>query len=306
MNAPTPTSKPTSLQHIVVATDFSAPSAMAAERAARLAAEHGARLSLAHVISSSWATELRSWLDDSEQWQQRLAQQATASLQVEAARLGQPGGQPIETLLLQGPPVATLSDAVLAHGADLLALGVRGSSPLHHLLIGTTAERLLRKVACPVLLVREAPAQRYQRVLIPLDFSPWSEQAVDLARQIAPGAVLVLMHSFSIPFEEKLRFAGVDDATLEHYRERAREDARQQMEAFVQARALAPERVHLCLTEGDAPQHILNQARERGCDLIVIGKHGRHAAEELLLGSVTKHVVSEAECDVLVSTAHQH
>jgi nucleotide-binding universal stress UspA family protein len=305
MNAPTPASKPSTLQHIVAATDFSAPAAMAAERAARLAVEHGARLSLAHVLSTSWATELRSWLDDSDQWQQRLAQQATDSLQAEAARLGQPGGKPVEPLLLQGPPVATVAEAVQTHGADLLALGVRGSSPLHHLLIGTTAERLLRKVACPLLLVRQAPAQPYQRVLIPLDFSPWSEQAVDLARQIAPRAVLVLMHSFTIPFEEKLRFAGVDDATLEHYRERAREDARQQMEAFVQARALTPDRVHLCLTEGDAPQHILIQARERGCDLIVIGKHGRHAAEELLLGSVTKHVVSEAECDVLVSTAHQ-
>jgi nucleotide-binding universal stress UspA family protein len=115
--------------------------------------------------------------------------------------------------------------------------------------------------------------------------------------------MLVLMHSFSIPFEEKLRFAGVDDATLVHYREKVRNEARQQMQDFVLIHDLPENGYELCLTEGDAPQHILTQARERGCDLIVIGKHGRHAAEELLLGSVTKHVVSEAECDVLVSTA---
>lgn len=295
---------PIPLQHIVAATDFSAAASVAGERAAQLCAEHGARLSLAHVINSNWATEIRAWLDNSEQWQARLAQQATNSLEAEVARLGAQGAA-VEPLLLQGSPVAALADAVQAQNTQLLVTGARGSSPLHQLLLGTTAERLLRKVSCPLLLVRLAPTQRYQRVLIPLDFSPWSERAVDLGLQLSPGAVLVLMHSFTIPFEEKLRFAGVDDATLDHYRERARNDARERMEDFVQTRALAPERYQLCLTEGDAPQHILNQARERGCDLIVIGKHGRHAAEELLLGSVTKHVVSEAECDVLVSTARQ-
>ncbi|MDV7394283.1 universal stress protein, partial [Arthrospira platensis SPKY1] len=102
---------------------------------------------------------------------------------------------------------------------------------------------------------------------------------------------------------EKLRLAGVDDATLVHYREKARTEARQRLQDFVLSSGLSAEQHSVCLTEGDAPPNILTQARERGCDLIVIGKHGRQAAEELLLGSVTKHVVSEAECDVLVSTA---
>lgn len=37
-------------------------------------------------------------------------------------------------------------------------------------------------------------------------------------------------------------------------------------------------------------------------DLITVGKHGAHIAEELLLGSVTKHVLAESQCDVLVIT----
>ena len=52
---------------------------------------------------------------------------------------------------------------------------------------------------------------------------------------------------------------------------------------------------------GDAPLHILGAARERFCDLIVIGKHGRQAAEELLLGSVTKHVLAECQSDILIT-----
>jgi nucleotide-binding universal stress UspA family protein len=301
----TTTARTVTLRHVACATDFSPSAVLAADRAALLATQHQTRLSLIHVITSGWMDELRAWLTDSEVWQAKLAAETTRRLDAETARLTAASGSVARAVVLEGPPVSTLANAVQDTQVDLLTVGVRGSSPLHHLLIGTTAERLLRTVACPLLLVRQVPQQAYQRVLIPLDFSPWSERAVDLALQVASDAVLVLMHSFTIPFEEKLRFAGVDDATLDHYREAARTQALRQMEAFVQARALAPDRYRLCLSEGDAPQHILTQARERGCDLIVIGKHGRQAAEELLLGSVTKHVVSEAECDVLVSTARQ-
>lgn len=301
MNTPTGDSV---VRHIACATDFSVPAGMAADRAALMAAQHGARLSLIHVVSSGWVDELRAWLKDSDLWQDKLMAETLGRLETEAKRLTTASATPATPLLLEGHPVTVLTQTTLAQDVELLAVGARGSSPLHHLLVGTTAERLLRKVACPLLVVRHPPHQAYQRVLIPLDFSPWSTHAVALAKQVAPGAGLVLMHSFAIPFEEKLRFAGVDDATLVHYREKARNEARQKMQDFVLVHCLREDEYQLCLTEGDAPQHILTQARERGCDLIVIGKHGRQAAEELLLGSVTKHVVSEAECDVLVSTAH--
>jgi len=291
------------LHHIAAATDFSAPASTAADCAALLAARLNARLSLMHVISAGWVDELRAWLTDSVPWQDRLAAQTLDRLEAEALRMGAASAGPVTPLLLQGHPVSALAEAIIAHEADLLVIGARGASPLHHLLVGTTAERLMRKVACPLLVVRQPPCQTHRRVLIPLDFSPWSEHAVALARQVAPDAVLVLMHSFAIPFEEKLRFAGVDDATLAHYREKARSESHQQMQDFVLSHGLNEAQYQLCLTEGDAALQILAQAKERGCDLIVIGKHGRQAAEELLLGSVTKHVVSEAQCDVLVSIA---
>lgn len=299
----TPKSPPLPLRHLAAATDLSAPAAMAADRAAHLARDVDAQLSLVHVISSGWMDELRAWLSDSAPWQEKLVAETLGRLEAEASRLAQSSGCAATPVLLDGKPVQALADTVISQEVDLLVVGARGSNPLHHLLVGTTAERLLRKVACPLLVVRQAGVQPYRHVLVPLDFSPWSDRAVTLARQMAPTAQIVLMHSFSIPFEEKLRFAGVDDATLVHYREKARAEARQRLQDFVLASGLPEGSYSLCLTEGDAPQHILIQAQERGCDLIVIGKHGRQAAEELLLGSVTKHVVSEAVCDVLVSTA---
>lgn len=292
---------------LLVATDFSAPAERAAERAASLARALGCPLHLLHVTQHSLMDEMRAWLDNSGLWQERLAGQTTLALNEAAARLQACADHPLalQTHALEGATVATVWAQAEALDAGLVVIGRRGSSPLHHLVIGTTAERLLRKAPRPLLVVQNEAQQPYQRVLLPLDFSPWSEQAIALTRRLVPQAHLVLLHSFAIPFEEKLRFAGVDDATLDHYRERARRDARDHLEALVDRHGLQPDEFTLCLTEGDAPLHILGTARERVCDLIVIGKHGRQAAEELLLGSVTKHVLAEAECDVLVSTHRQ-
>ncbi|MDO9438497.1 universal stress protein [Hydrogenophaga sp.] len=52
---------------------------------------------------------------------------------------------------------------------------------------------------------------------------------------------------------------------------------------------------------GDAATCILEQAEEQGADLIVLGKHGIGMTEELLLGSVTQHVLAQARSDVLVA-----
>lgn len=297
---PMPLSTP---QRVLVATDFSPASTLAGRRAARIAQQNQGQLRLQHVMSNSLMDDLRAWLAPGQPWQERVRQQAAAALKMQAGELKSAHNDAlIETHLADGPPVQMTTAAAHDWQADLLVVGARGDNPLHHLLIGTTAERLLSTADRPMLVVRSEPLSDYQRVLVPMDFSPWSETAIPLARAVAPGAHLVLMHSFSIPFEEKLRFAGVDDDTLGHYRERARQDASDHLNALVDRHSLQPQDFTLSLTEGDAPAHILRVAAERECDLIVIGKHGRQVAEELLLGSVTRHVLAEATCDVLVST----
>jgi nucleotide-binding universal stress UspA family protein len=294
------------LNAIVVATDFSSAARRATDRAALMARDQSLPLHLLHVVHGNLLDDMKAWLDNSNLWQVRMSQQTRQRLDDEVVRLlGELGGDLILlTHITEGQPVSEICEQAEAVEAGLVVVGVRGTNPLHHLLIGTTAERLMGKSNVPLLAVRTEASDPYKRVLVPLDFSKWSEQALEVARAVAPDAHLVLMHSFSIPFEEKLRFAGVDDATLSHYRERARQDARDHLEALVDRHSLLPEQFTLSLTEGDAPMHILMQAGERACDLIVIGKHGRQAAEELLLGSVTRHVLAEAEVDVLVSTHH--
>ena len=76
--------------------------------------------------------------------------------------------------------------------ADLLIIGTHGTNFVRQLLLGTTAERLLRKTLRPVLTVKQPPRRNYQSVLVPIDFSPWSQSAIqhycDKARQEAVTA----------------------------------------------------------------------------------------------------------------------
>ena len=60
-----------------------------------------------------------------------------------------------------------------------------------------------------------------------------------------------------------------------------------------------------CIVEGEASQRIVEHEQGKDCDLVVLGKHGQSATEDLLLGSVSKHVLAEGSTDVLVSTARE-
>jgi nucleotide-binding universal stress UspA family protein len=90
------------------------------------------------------------------------------------------------------------------------------------------------------------------------------------------------------------------------YRDEARHEAQQKLRALTVHAGLAADRFHLIAPDGAAPwMQIVQQEQEHDCELIVIGRQGRHAMDELLLGSTTRMVMSECSADVLVSTRTQ-
>jgi len=292
------------IQHLLVGTDFSEPARWATDRAANLAAEQGARLTLVHVLNHDWMDALRGWFGQQGGWSERLMDDARNQLTQEAERVRAVWGVNASAQVLDGQPVVAIGQAAQAVGADMTVVGVRGSTPVHQLLVGTTAERLLRLATHPLLVVRQPVTGPYALALVPVDFSAWSQAALRWAETVASQAHVTLAHTYTVPFEEKLRFAGVDAATIDLYRDKARRDALAQLQLMAEGQSWAASRYSLCLREGDAAPAMVCEAQERACDLVVVGKHGRNAAEELLLGSVTKHVLAESPCDVLVSTGH--
>ena len=222
------------------------------------------------------------------------------SSQVLAAEMERRYGVAPDVHLMVGKVQAEISNHADAIDADVLVLGARGAGFLRELLLGSTTERVLRRTRRSLLVVKQMAHETYLRVLLPVDFSPRSVDALHRARTVAPQAELVLLHAFEVPFEGKLRYAGVDEGALSSLRIQAKREATAKLNELVVAAGIDEARVRRLVLHGEASALILAQELEQDCDLIVIGKRGLGLLEELLLGSVTKHVLAQSSADVLV------
>lgn len=290
---------------ILAATDFSSHARHAAERAARLAHETAAHLHLMHVLPGETLAQLRQWLGAANAPEAQMRADVQQRLRQLAGELRLARHVEVTPCDAAGPVLDEIQREAESIDARLLVLGARGTGSLRRLVLGTTAERLTRRTVRPLLVVRQTPHEPYRRVLVAADFSPWSVQSLALARRTAPHAHLTLLTVFQVPFEEKLHFAGVDPATVEAYRQRARAEATHGLHALAAAAGLRAPQWTPCVVEGDASLRIVEKEQEFDCDLVVLGKHGRSATVDLLLGSVTSQVLAEGSADVLVSTARE-
>jgi nucleotide-binding universal stress UspA family protein len=290
---------------IVVATDLSAPSRHAAWRAARLAKATEASMTLMHVVGNSALDDLRRWLADDGQATGVIEADTRQRLQELAAELGRRHAIDVQTHLAVGQPVEQITRHADDVNADLLVTGTRGVGFFRGVVIGSTAERLAGRSSRPVLMARQLPHEPYRRILVPVDFSSWSLAAIDLARRLAPQATLVLMHAIEVPYEGKMRVAGVANDVVMRYRDAARREAWQRLRDLAARAGLDADQVRLTTPSGADPwMLIVQEEQEQDCDLVVIGRQGRNAFGELLLGSTARMVIAEGTADVLISTRH--
>jgi nucleotide-binding universal stress UspA family protein len=183
---------------------------------------------------------------------------------------------------------------------DLIVIGTHGRSGFERLALGSVTEKVLHTASCPVLAVPpgdEHPADRpFRTVLCPTDFSEAGDAAVDYARflsRIGGTATLVLVNVIEWPFGHTQG----DDA-VSRLRRSLEEDARQQLQRLSRAEGSDLEVQTLVLT-GNPGRQIVEAARSRLADLIVMGVTGRGALDLALLGSTTHRVVRHAPCPVL-------
>lgn len=290
------------LRTIVAATDFSAPSRHAAQRAAQLARDAGASLTLMHTVAGSALDDLRRWLAEDSQAASAIEADARQRLQDLALELGRTHGIEVATHLAVGHPVERVVRHADDVGASLLVTGTRGAGFFRGVVIGSTAERIAKRSTRPVLLVRQLPHTPYRRILVPVDFSSWSGAALEMAQQLAPRASLVLMHAVEVPYEGHMRRAGVAEDLVTRSRDAARREAQQRLSGLAGDAGLDVGRVQLSTPCGaDAWMLIVQEEQEQDCDLVVIGRQGRNALDELLLGSTTRMVIAEGAADVLIT-----
>jgi nucleotide-binding universal stress UspA family protein len=291
----------TRIRHIVAATDLSENSMHAVDRGFRIARSTQAHYTIMHALGLDALGPLRNLIgEQAADVSHKLLEHQRAALEVITSDPARNGGASADIHVEEGLATSVVPAFAAQHDAGLLLVGAQGEHVLRRLLIGSTASRLLRKSTCPVLIVKNPGRKNYRRVLVAVDFSPGSELSIDMARQVAPDGDMILLHSFDVPFEGMLQYAGVSQDMIHRYRIEARERALRQLHQMAKDQGLGHSDYSVIVDLGDAAQHIGTQAGHRQCDLIVMGKHGTHVTEELLLGSVTRRVLAETGADLLV------
>ena len=290
------------LNRLVAATDLSAPARHAVERAASVAQATGAQLDLVHVATPAPIERLRRLAGQISSDLEKLMLEAPRNTMQELAQaLMERHGLSAQVHVASGSLLTELRQHTETTNADLVVLGARGASFMRHMLLGSTADRMVSRATRPMLVVKQAPHEPYKTVLVPVDFSAHSLRSIRIAQAVAPGASLVLLHAYDVPYEGMMEYAGVQADQIQHYRSKARQEALESMQALCEVAGLDPVFTPTVVMHGDPSLLLVQQEQELDCDLIVMGKQGDNTLEDVLLGSVTRYALAQSQCDVLVS-----
>jgi nucleotide-binding universal stress UspA family protein len=204
----------------------------------------------------------------------------------------------VEYRAREGHPVEEILRLAQDPGWDLVVLGTHGRTGFRSLLSGRVAEKILRGAHCPVLALRShrrpPRVKPVSTILHPTDFSKLSEPARKVSRELARdlGARLVLLHVAT----PEVGYPEVGPFEVDQQEDRDRlDEMRAQLDGYDLKEPIEVEAVR-----GEVVPEVLRAAEARGCDLIVMGTHGRTGLSRLLMGGVAEAVLRRAPCPVLV------
>jgi CPA2 family monovalent cation:H+ antiporter-2 len=213
------------------------------------------------------------------------------------------GGRVTDVLIDDGYNVsAHILERAVSLPADLLVMGTHGRSGFDRAVLGSVAEKVMRKAACPVMTVPppvvRAAKPPYKRLLCPIDFSPSSIAALQFACSIAKesDAQLTLMHVFESPVDED---SPVQQFDAPEFRPQRMEAAARRLDGLISEDVRTWAQPKTDVSYGKPYRRILAVAEKQDADLIVMGVHGRSPFDVLLMGSTTNQVVRRASCPVL-------
>jgi nucleotide-binding universal stress UspA family protein len=294
-------------KRILCAVDFSEFSRRALDHALSVARGYGSTVTALHVVAPAPAAVAGAYFGSEVAPPILLPTMDRETATRELGRLVTaehvPGVQ-VETVVAEAAETyREILTQVVRLQSDLLVMGTHGRSGFERLFLGSTAEKVLRKARCPVMTVPpKAPdamprgAVPFSRIVCGVDFSVSSRMALDYATSLAQqnAAALAVVHVIET-HPLYVDFAPPAAIDLHGWTQQATSRLHGLVPDDVRATCSVAEFVR----EGAPYREILGLSVELAADLIVLGVRGRRAADLLVFGSTTHHVIREAQCAVL-------
>lgn len=287
------------IERILCPVDFSEFSTRAYDYAQSLARHYQAKLFLQHVVDFIPANYAyyppASYLDKIFQW---ACVEARKQLQEFAKSHTRNGVQP-ECLVHEGGATGAILSFAEAQMVDLIVMGTHGLKGADRVLLGSVADKVLRKARCPVLVIPKpghavaAPegaegSVQLRRVIFCTDFSDHSQRALEHALSVAAefGAELTLLHV-------------LDDIPSSANIQEAIAKATTQLDKLIPPESSKAGKIKAMVRIGRAYEQIIQLALEIQADLLIMAVRGRGALDLAVFGSTTYRVIQLGSCPVL-------
>ena len=289
-----------SYQHILVPIDGSDHSKQALQHAIDIARITGGAITLLSVANMA---DIINQFGQMENTSELTMDEMTASAQANSTGLLKkfaamiPASLSVQSIFELSAPEAAILAEQKSQSADLICMGRGGGQALKNFLLGSVSTYVITHAPCPVLLARDEKKGPYRHILVPVDGSESSLQALKQAEVLAKGdgASLTVLY-----------VASVSDSpnTLEPHKlqELAAHMRTKGHNAFLRCQEELSSQVPLqCLYKIGSPGPIILQtAADTETDLIVMGSRGLSRIQSVLLGSVGRYVSSHSGLPVLI------
>src|SRR5271166_1308127 len=278
------------INKLLLATDFSPEAQNALQCAVSVARRYGSTVFLTHVLATegSVGAAVEGWPALSDVTR-RNAERSMAKIEnTEDLKL-----LPHEVILRFGDTWEVISEVLSDKNVDLIVIGTQGRGGLKKLLLGSTAEKVIRHATCPVLTVgphvRSASLSRFGHVFCASDFLSGSMRALTYALSLAEEdqAELTLLHV--------IESEPASESELLEWKQQDRERLSQMVPPDADL-AYKPE---IEVEVGIPEVEIVRLADLRKADLIVMGCHSGGAVSTHLPWTTLHHVLQHAHCPVL-------
>ncbi|UCF19866.1 MAG: universal stress protein [Gemmatimonadota bacterium] len=277
------------LTRVLAATDGSEHGLRAVVTGAEYASRSGASLDVVSIIE----TRIFPLGIEPAQYHDSLAEEyhQAATKQIAAA-----GGSEVPVHVRSGLAAPLITQVAEELGTDLLIVGAHPRPAVARILVGSTAERVLRLARCPVLVATEPRHEPFSRILAAIDLSAQSRRVLQTAAKLAQ----IDRAGFRALYVQDRLTPMLLEAALFDEKE-SRHHARSQFSKTLADVSLPSElMMSREIREGHPGHEILHEAESWKADLIVMGSHGFGFFNRLLLGSISLYVLRHGHTSVVV------
>lgn len=283
-------------EKLLLATDGSPFSEGAIREAIRLAKRCSSKLSVLSVIETNpeYETIAPQLLEKAE----KTAREHLESVKAQAKK----EGVDCSTSILEGEDSYNyISEEAAKNKISLIIMGRRGKTGLKRLVMGSTTARVIGHAPCNVLVVPQAAQVEFKNILVAIDGSRYATMAASEAIGIAKknnGKLIVL----AVVPSESMQPMDIVHSQMPRdvIAEKELKEAEKNAKAVKEAARKEGVAVEAFIMGGKPSDAIVQTAKEKNADIIMLGSHGKTGIDRLLMGSVAERVIVMSACAVLV------